>query len=112
MDAGTQAIYEELRRVVKAGVTTYYSDIAPLAGLDMDSPGDRARMARILGDISTEEHHLGRPLLSAIVVSKQGGSPGKGFFDLAKGMGLYDGGDDDRFWVQELQRVHACWSSR
>ena len=108
MDADTQVIYDELCRVAKSGGITHYSDIAPLVGLNPMAP----RIPQILESICRHENQAGRPLLSAVVVSKGGGRPGKGFFDLAKGMGLYDGGDDDRFWVQELQRVHACWSSR
>ena len=59
MDAGTQVIYDELCRVAKSRDITYYSTIAPLAGLDMGSPGDGNRISRILGDISTAEHDGG-----------------------------------------------------
>ena len=108
MDADTEAIYEELRKVAKSGGITHYSDIAPLVGLNPMAP----RIPQILESICRHENQAGRPLLSAIVVSKKNGRPGKGFFDLAKGMGLHNRGDDDRFWVQELQRVHDHWSSR
>jgi len=36
--------YEELMRVAKRQQMTTYSDIAPLAGLDMDSPAHREEM--------------------------------------------------------------------
>ena len=110
MDAGAEAIYDKLREVAKSRGITYYSEIAPLASLSMGSPGDRERIARILGDISTAEHQAGRSLLSAVVIRKEENSPGSGFFVLAKDLGLHDGGDDFRFWVQELQRVHDYWS--
>ena len=110
MDAGAEAIYDKLREVAKSRGITYYSEIAPLAGLNMDSPGDIQRISRILGDISTAEHQAGRPLLSAVVIRKGENSPGPGFFGLAKDLGLHDGDDDFRYWVKELQRVHDCWS--
>ena len=110
MDAGAEAIYDKLREVARSKCTTYYSEIAPLAGLNMDSPEDRKRISDILGDISTAEHYAGRPLLSAVVIRKEENSPGPGFFGLAKDLRLHDGDDDFRYWVQELQRVHNHWS--
>ena len=110
MDAGAEAIYDKLREVAGSRGVTYYSEIAPLAGLNMDSPGDRERISHILGDISTAEHHAERPLLSAVVIRIEENSPGSGFFGLAKDLGLHNGDDDFRYWVQELQRVHDYWS--
>ena len=47
-----KTIYDTLKKVAKAQGVTTYSDIAPLAGLDMSSPHDRNQIAEILGDIS------------------------------------------------------------
>ena len=112
MNAGTQAIYDKIREVAKGKGITYYSDIAPLAGLSMDSPGDRARISQILDEISRLEHSANRPLLSAVVIRKEENSPGQGFFGLARDLGLHHGDDDLAFGVQELQRVHDCWSKQ
>lgn len=111
MEAGLDAIYEELLNVAKGRRVTYYSDIAPLAGLDMNSEVDRIRIAQILGEISKEERRAGRPLLSAVVVLKDQNVPGRGFFDLASSLGLYDGRDDVSYWTQELRSVHQYWST-
>ncbi len=110
MDADAEAIYDKLREVAKSRGITYYSEIAPLASLSMGSPGDRERIARILGDISTAEHQAGRPLLSAVVIRKEENLPGSGFFGLAKDLRLHNGNEDFRYWLQELQRVHDYWS--
>ena len=48
MLTGTQAIHEELLRVARSGQVVNYSDVAPLAGLNMDSPQDRNQIADIL----------------------------------------------------------------
>ena len=77
-----EAIYKELIRVAKRKGTTYYSDIAPLAGLDMSLEADRISIAQILDTVSTSEHESRRPLLSAVVIGKGAEQPGKGFFDL------------------------------
>lgn len=103
-------IFEKLKAVAKAGQITHYSDIAPLAGLDMSLQEDRNKIAIILDEISTFEHHQGHPLLSAVVIHKEDNMPGQGFFSLAKRLGLYKGEDDFLFFIQELRRVHDYWS--
>jgi len=107
------AIYEELKRVARAQRITHYGDIAPLADLDMARPDHRAQLARILGEISSHEHSLGRPLLSAVVVyapgDAGGGVPGPGFFELARELGVQRDEDNVVFFANELLRVHLTW---
>ena len=110
MDAVTQAIYQEILRVARGRDITFYADIAPLADLDMSLPNHRERIGSILGEISRAEHRSGRPMLSAVVILVEGNRPGQGFFRLAEELGLYTGGDEDQFWIQELNRVHDHWS--
>jgi len=105
-------IYEKLKEVARRGTVTYYSDIAPMAGLDMDLPNDRYEIGAILDDINQHEQRLGRPMLSAVVVHKESLKPGQGFFTLAQSLGLFAGGDEDKFYIQELRRVHDFWASR
>ena len=110
-----QEIYEELKRVAREEKTITYSEIAPLAGLDMELAEDRNSIAEILDEISRHEHDQGRPLLSAVVVHAEGGEsggiPGQGFFTLAKSLGLFRGGDKVVFFALELGRVHKAWKS-
>ena len=91
-----------------------YGEIAPLAGLYMDSQADRNKIREILGEISTHEHNLGRPMLSAIVVLAGIGYPGEGFYNLTRSLGLHHGHgkfSDMEFFVQEVQRVHSYWQT-
>jgi hypothetical protein len=109
-----EGIYEELKQVARAQTVAYYGQIAPLADLDMDRADHRAELGRILGEISRHEHSLGRPMLSAVVVHAPGGEdslqPGKGFFELARELGVQPpDDDDDTFYQNELRRVHAAW---
>jgi hypothetical protein len=49
----------------------------------------------MLGEISQEEVSYGRPMLSALAMSKNESKPGKGFFVLAKDMGKFKGEGDE-----------------
>jgi hypothetical protein len=104
-----QAIYETLIQTPKDQKVVSYSEIAPLAKLDMDNPDDRNRIAEILDEISRHEHAQGRPLLSAVVVHRGEGTPGKGFFSMARSVGVQKGKDDVTFFAHELTRVHRQW---
>jgi len=107
-----EQIYEKLKEVARAGTVTYYSDIAPMAELDMGLPNDRYEIGVILDDINRYERELGRPMLSAVVVHKDTLMPGQGFFTLARALGLFVGDDKDRFYIKELRKVHDYWASR
>ena len=113
MLAERQAIHERLIEVAQGAQEkgyVYYSDVAPMAGLNMDSPGDRNEIAAILDGISQAEHDAGRPLLSAVVIRRDENMPGTGFFTLARALGLHTEGDNLDFWLAELRRVHDYWS--
>ena len=65
---------------------------------------------RILGEISTDEHDSGRPLLSVVVVHKENHRPGEGFFNLAKELGKQKPDEDDvTFYAKELKSVFDWW---
>ena len=81
-----------------------------MAGLDMSQPNDRYEIGALLDDINRIEHAEDRPLLSAVVVHKDTLIPGQGFFTLARDLGLFTGGDSDRFYIGELRRVHGYWA--
>ncbi len=106
-----KAIYEELKRVAKLQETTTYSDIAPLASLDMADPADRDAISLLLGQISTYERQQGRPMLTAIVIHREDNIPGPGFFELARHLGRLREGDDKlAFFCHEVASVHQTWS--
>jgi len=106
-----QKLYKRLIAVARQPNVTRYSDIAPLARLDMHSAADRLTIGKLLGEISTFEHQQGHPLLSAVVILKVKNIPGQRFFKLARELGRYHGSNDFMFFVQELRRVHDYWQS-
>jgi hypothetical protein len=64
----------------------------------------------LLGQIAEEEHHAGRPLLSVVVVHKDGDQmPGPGFFELAQALGR-PAKDRLALWMSELNAVYGCWA--
>ena len=62
-------------------------------------------LAALLGEISADDHASGHGMRSALVVSKDEGLPGSGFFALARQLGE-DTSDEMKFWVDQLNLVH------
>ena len=89
--------------------TIAYSDLVHSITSCILEPHD-PRLARMLGDISTEEDEAGRGMLSAVVVHKGDRIPGPGFFTLARSRGR-DTIDEDKCWIEELQKVYNAWST-
>jgi hypothetical protein len=104
------ALFERLQEIARQGGTVYYSEVAPLLGIDTGDPYFGARVGRVLDEMNYAEHAAGRPLLSAVVIAKDTGMPGEGFFTCARNLRRYAEGDDLAYWVEELQRVHDYWS--
>jgi hypothetical protein len=104
------ALHDRLQEIARQGGTTYYSELAPLLGIDTSDPHFGVRIGRILDEVNYAEHAAGRPLLSAVVIAKETGMPGEGFFTCARDLGRYTGRDDLAYWVEELRRVHDYWS--
>ena len=80
----------------------------------MSLADDRNRMAEILDEISTSEHHQGRPLLSVVVVQTETGRPGKGFYKLATHLGLYAGKSDlheMEFFIATVKAAYSTWGA-
>src|SRR3954447_13635131 len=86
---------------------TYSDLVARVRSLKI--PPHSHALATMLGEISSAEHECGRGMLSALVLSKDGGEPGSGFYSLAERLGR-DVSDRERFWLAEFNRVHADWA--
>lgn len=109
-----QQIYDALVQLARNKQLTSYSDIAPLAGLDMNVEADRQRISLLLEEIARFEHSHKRPMLTALVIHRgNDNNPGEGFFSIAQELGLFQGSRDDivrtTFWAQQVGDVHALW---
>jgi hypothetical protein len=91
--ARTVIAYSELTAMLQTARVHYHSHI----------------LARLLVDIGWEETEAGRPVLPALVVTRQSGMPGQGFFKLAAERG-YDISQPDQYWAAAVQQVHDYWS--
>jgi hypothetical protein len=89
--------------------TIAYSELVPkIKAIDLQAHDPR--LDELLGQISTEETGHGHGMLSVLVVHKSGDlRPGRGFYECAGALGL-DTSDEDRLWVDQLNRVYAVWA--
>ena len=99
-------IHDRLVKVARARETISYNDIGNIINLR----GRSRQLFQILDDINRYEHYLGHPMLTAVVISVIKNLPGRGFFNLAHELGVYQGSSDLLFWVNKLQKVHYFWS--
>ncbi len=103
-----QVIYDKLQAVARLHELTNYTEIGALVGL---GPHD-FRLWAMLDEINRFEHEHKRPMISALVVVQEENRPGSGFWACASGLGKFIvGGDEDRFWSDELRRVWEYWAS-
>ena len=104
-------VYCKLIQIAKASNVVHYDDIAQTMGLPLSGNYMARQVGEMLGIISTIEHFFGRPMLSAVVVRKDTGEPGDGFFELAEELGKFNPNSQQRnsFWRQELQDVYSTW---
>lgn len=103
-----QVIYDKLQAVARARKLTDYTEMGALVGLQ---PHD-FRLWAMLDEINQFENEHNRPMISALVISKEENRPGSGFWVCASGLGKFiNGGDQDRFWSDELRRVWEYWAT-
>lgn len=81
----------EVRRLLEtmpeARLPITYHQVAEALGLT--PPRTIQRVARALEALMREDAEAGRPFVAALVVSRRGDLPGKGFFDLAVELGRF-----------------------
>ena len=97
----------ELGAQAKRESTITYSDLTKKIRSIAFGPGDDA-FHYLLFEVSKDEDAAGRGLLSALVVNKENGMPGQGFFDGARGLGR-DVTDPMRLWTEEIKFVFSKW---
>lgn len=103
-------LFDELVRVARGGNTTTYGNISPLIGIhEIHGDADVAAISAELDAVSVHEHQQGQPLLSVLVVNQHTLRPGPGFFTMARRLGRFRRGDQDSFFIEELNAVHDFW---
>ena len=100
--------------VARRGTTVTYSDaVSNLSTVHLTA--DSTAFHVLLGDVSRASFDAGAPLLSAVVVAKDSGQPGGGFYDLTRQLG-FDVPDErvaeSMFWASHLDEFHRWWRRR
>lgn len=100
----------------KKGIVRY-QDLCDACGLNLDmrnEPADRLEIGNILDEISTFEYENKRPLLSAVVI-KRDGEEGDGFYKLCERLGRTSDWrklkQDEVFTTEEIKECHKFWSN-
>lgn len=101
-------VFDRLVAIARAERVATYDEIAQTAGASLGN-FNRIKIERVLCEISCNENANGRPLLSAVAVLPEIGYPGKGFFLLARELGINQCCDERSFFHHELKRVHEYW---
>ncbi len=106
-----QQVYAELITAARFRGTVTYQELAQIMGIALIGAHMGQVTGHILGEISEDEHARGRPMLSAVAVGVSG-TPGSGFFDLARQLGKLqeESAQAQRaFWEGERDAVFATW---
>ncbi len=105
-------IKEEMRHILiglaRKRQTICYSDLAAQIQTSYIHYRSPAFM-RILGEVVTEDIEDGHPNLAVLVVQKQSGRCGAGYFKHAAAEG-YDVSDPEAFWQAEFKSVCDYWT--
>ena len=99
-------LQEELIQIARREGLTNYTEAGSWVDLDMSTDVGRILIAQILDEINIDENSQGHPMLSALVIYKDIGRPGSGFFQCARGLGRLTDDDEDGFWAKEVTAVH------
>jgi hypothetical protein len=76
---------------------------------------DRAIVGSFLGYISMESYARGKFFASALVVGKRDGSPGEGFYNLMKELGLIKSSRTDKalhLWAEHVAKAHQWYAKK
>jgi hypothetical protein len=93
------------------GMATY-AGIAHLTGLPTRGQAMASQVGHLVGEISEDEVGRGRPMLSALVVEKDTGRPGRGFYLLARNLGKLNGSSntvEKKFLRKEKATLYEVW---
>ena len=117
-DAQRRALRRELRRILESlareRATVTYRDLVQLAGIA--PPQSINRLTSELETMMREDHERGDPLLASLVVSRGArGLPQRGYFQLLRALGRYDGPEDgpeaEAVFYEELELAWEYWGS-
>ena len=109
-----KTIRQILIDVASKGSTITYTSLCSRAGLELDMHNRQhaSLLGDIIGDISTYEVEHGRPMLSSVVLTKNG-YEGNGFFRLAEELFNFtiNKQDEKVFQNEMIKKTHKYWET-
>ena len=105
--------YSALINTARIGGMLTYEGVARLTGLPKRGAAMANAVGHLVGEISEDEVNRKRPMLSALVVEKNTGLTGRGFFKLATDLNQFDGTSKSEmkvFLAKEKRRLYELWS--
>jgi hypothetical protein len=108
-DVTHERVYDTLVATARERKLITYTELGQAADLDVSDSGQLDQLVRVLDGIALADIRANRPLLAAVVIRADRGTPSKGFFDFAKKHGLMKRQDDMGFFATELKRVYDAW---
>lgn len=117
-DAPREDLRPELRRILESfareRATVTYRELTRLAGIA--PPRSIERLTQELEATMREDHARGDPLLASLVTSRgPSGIPQRGFFELLRALGRYEGPDSgpeaEEVFQEELMLAWEYWGS-
>jgi hypothetical protein len=84
--------------------------LAERMALDLSNPKQRGLLSILLADIAEYGIRGSRPMLTAVVLSKKSGLPNKGFFELARTLGVQGSETDKNFHTRTLESICEQWA--
>jgi hypothetical protein len=109
-DTAHQRVYDKLVTTARSRQLISYTELGKAADFDVSDAGQLDQLVKILERIAIADIRAARPLLVAVVIRADRGTPSKGFFDFAKQHGLMKREDEMSFFAKELQRVYGAWA--
>lgn len=104
-------VYCKLIAAARFRGVVYYEDIGRILGITTTGSHMGKQTGQVLGEISEDEHLVGRPMLSAVAVGRSR-YPGPGFFTLARNLEKLHAetdGEERAFWESERDKVYDTW---
>ena len=103
-----QKFKDEIKEIManQAGMkkTIYYGDLCRKISSVNLTPNDQL-LHDILGELSIESVKANKDMLSVFAIRRDTGMPGKGFFNLARGLG-YRFDTWEQFFKEQIELVH------
>lgn len=108
MSPAAMDVRAELVGAAKCGLTVTLSRLLFVVDRTIFRPA-MSWINTVLTEVSVAEAMAGRPILTALAVTKKTGRPPQVVLEIMRDLGLHAGCDDEEMWPRECAAVHSYW---